>query len=151
MICWKMVRPPHSAALCAVLFFAAPAAAQTLGPPEREQARPSKPDFRVRISSHTAPEDPATPHATPEGSLFSGVKPGLGVSHQTFREQDGSAAVASGLVRSWSVSPGMNAGLGLFTVTHEDQKEAEFRRNWSAKNVGPRNRRVAAVGLNVRF
>ena len=143
-----MLRPLTFAALCLTLGSAAPAYGQTLGPPDE---RPSRPDLRLHVSSRIAPTDPAAPQVTPESNLFEGARPGLGITRQTIREQDGSASVASGLVRSWAVTPGVSAGLGIFSVTHEDQKEPEFRRNWNPKNIGPRNRKAAAVGLNVRF
>jgi len=148
MYCWKMLRPLTLAALCLTLASAAPAYGQTLGPPDE---RASRPDVRLQVSSRIAPSDSTAPHPTPEAHLFEGVRPGIGITRQTIREQNGTASVASGLVRSWAVTEGVSAGVGLFSVTHEDQKEPEFRRSWSAKNVGPRNRKVAAVGLNVRF
>ena len=95
--------------------------------------------------------DVAPTPSTPAPDLFAGAGPGIALSRQTYVEQDGSTVIRSGLVRSWDVSDGLRAGVGLFSVTHDDQKEPEFKRSWSAKNVGPRDRRVAAVGLNVSF
>ena len=148
MYYWKMLRSPTCAALCLAFVSATAASAQSANPSDGSRGLPN---LRVQMRAHSAHADPAVPRALPEANFFEGTKPGLGISRQSYREQDGSASIRSGIVRSWSVAEGMSAGLGLFSVTHEDQEELEFRRNWSAKNIGPRNRKVAAVGLNVSF
>ena len=134
-----MLKPPIFAALCVALVTAAPACAESAGGQKQGASLP-----KILVS------DPAAPTA-PEAHMFTGQTPGLGLSSRTYPQQDGTAAVATGLFGSLPVMPGISAGLGIFSVRHEDQKEPEFRRNWSAKSVGPRDRRVAAVGLNVAF
>ena len=142
-----MLRPLSYAALFMALFPAA-ASAQNA----RLEYRPgSSRDVRVQMRNYIVPADPAAPRTSPEGNLFEGARAGVQITRQVYREQDGSALVASGLARNWTIAEGVNAGVGLFSVTHEDQKEPEFRRSWDAKSVAPRNRRVAAVGVNVRF
>jgi hypothetical protein len=137
-----MLKPFPYAALCLALVSAAPALAEGPGQQDRGGSLPN-----IQLV------DPETAAASPsrETGLFEGAGPGLGLSRRTFTEEDGSAAVRRGFIGSLPVAEGVSAGLGLFTVTHDNQKEPEFRRSWSAKNVGPRDRRVAAVGLNIRF
>lgn len=143
-----MPRPPIIAALCTALVSAAPACAESAG---GQKQGPSLPGLQLHERSQAIVSDPAAPPASPERDMFTRARPGLGFSSQTYPQQDGTSAVATGLIGSLPVMPGISAGLGLFSVAHENQKEPEFRRNWSAKNIGPRSRKVAAVGLNVRF
>ena len=143
-----MPKPPIIAALCLALASAAPACAETAS---GQKQGASLPGPRLQERPQTIVADPATPPASPEAGMFGGAAPGLGLSSQTYPQQDGSSVIATGLIGSLPVTPGISAGLGLFSVAHEDQKEPEFRRSWSAKSLGPRSRRVAAVGLNVRF
>jgi hypothetical protein len=138
-----MLKPPIIAALCLALGSAAPAFAES---PDGQDRGGSLPHVQL-VDRQTA----VGPPRSAEAGLFEGVGPGLGLSRQTLTQEDGSAAVRRGLIGSLPLSEGVSADVGLFTVTHDDQKEPEFRRNWSAKNIGPRNRTVAAVGLNVRF
>jgi hypothetical protein len=130
------------------LVSAAPACAETAG---GQKQGPVLPGPRLQERPQTIVSDPASVPASPERDMFTGAKAGLGLSSQTYPQQDGSSTVATGLIGSLPLVPGVSAGLGLLSVTHENQKEPEFRRNWSAKNLGPRSRRVVAVGLNVRF
>lgn len=138
-----MVRPSTYAALLAALVCTSEAWAQ----PPAQQGNALNPGQGVDSSSI----ENAPLRVSPEAGLFEGSRKGVGISTRNYRIDDGSSAVRRGLVGSWEVSEGLSAGVGLFAVTHEDQKEPEFRRNWSAKNIGPRNRKVAAVGLNLRF
>jgi hypothetical protein len=141
MHCWVMVRLPIHAALCLMLVSGPAAYAESADPPSgAELLQPG--------SEPAAAEGRQGPGGR---NLFDGAGPGLVLSRERRLEQDGSISIGTGLVRSWSVSEGLSAGVGLFSVAHEDQREPEFRRGWNAKAVGPRNRRVAAVGLNVRF
>jgi hypothetical protein len=143
-----MLKPPIFAALCLALITAAPALAESAG---GQKQGASLPNVRLQDKPQTIVSDPAAVPATPEAHMFAGAKPGLGLSSRTYPQEDGTSAIATGIIGSLPVMPGISAGLGIFSVRHEDQKEPEFRRNWSAKSVGPRNRRVAAVGLNVAF
>ena len=140
-----MPRPPIIAALCLALASAAPACAETASGQKQHASLPGLERPQTIVA------DPATPPASPEAGMFGGAAPGLGLSSQAYPQQDGTSVIATGLIGSLPVTPGISAGLGLFSVAHEDQKEPEFRRSWSAKSLGPRSRRVAAVGLNVRF
>ena len=142
-----MLRPPLFAGLVVAFLSAAPVLAESSGASDERRQRTAlryKPVLGETVAAPTLPP-------VPEAGLFEGTRPGLAISRQTFQAEDGSQTVRSGLIRSWAVTDGLSAGLGLFSVTHDDQKEPEFKRNWNAKNVGPRDRRVAAVGLNVRF
>jgi hypothetical protein len=143
-----MLRRTTFAGLFLALVWAAPGQAANQA---AQDDRPLPNNIGPQVAARAAPAASLPFQSSPEAGLFEGVGPGLAISRQTFQEQDGSATVRSGLVRSWAVTDGISAGLGLFSVTHDDQKEPEFKRNWSAKNVGPRNRRVAAVGLNLSF
>ncbi len=143
-----MLKPLAFAALCLMLFAADAAFAQAAA---QSSGRVPKPNVRVRVGPEVPVRGPAAASGLAATNLFQGVRPGLGLSQQTYRQEDGSAIVRNGLVGSVAVSSGVSAGLGLFSVTHDDQREPEFRRGWSAKDVGPRNRKVAAVGLNLRF
>ena len=138
----RMARPSIYAALLATLVCTGVARAQ---PPAQGNAPSANPAVNL------SPVENSRLPVSPETGLFEDTRPGLGVTTRTYREEDGSSAIRRGLVGSWEVSEGLSAGLGLFAVTHDDQKEPEFRRNWTAKNVNPRNRKVAAVGLNLRF
>lgn len=143
-----MLRPPLLAVLCLALVPAAPAFAESAG---GQKDGVSLPKLRLQERPQALVSGPLASQASPEAGMFNNVRPGLGVSSQSYPQQDGTSAVATGLIGSLPVMPGISAGLGIFSVTHDDQKEPEFRRSWSAKSIGPRNRKVAAVGLNVRF
>ena len=65
------------------------------------------------------------------------------------RREDG--AIRQGMVGSWSLSPGVEAGIGLYSVTDDSRRAPETRRTWSPMDVGRRTERVAAVGLKLRF
>jgi hypothetical protein len=142
-----MMKRPALTTLCLALFFAAAASAETQG---QQKNGSSASDLRLRYAPQVS-AGPAAPQPAPNASLFQGARPGLGISRQTYSEQDGSVAVRSGLIGTVPLAEGVSAGLGLFSVTHEEQKPPEFRRSWTPKTVGPRDRRVAALGLNVRF
>ncbi len=139
-----MLKPLALPALCVAMLAAAPAQGQDGG-------RGGERDARLRFVPQTGGGSFVGPPPTPETDLFDTRNPGVGLSRQTYRQEDGSEAVRQGLVGSLPLAPGISADLGLFSVRHDDQKDPEFRRSWSAKNVGPRNRKVAAVGLNLRF
>ncbi len=142
-----MMKRPALTALCVALFFAGAASAE---PQDQQNHGGSASDARLRYVPQVS-AGPAAPPPAPNESLFEGARPGVGLSRQTYSEQDGSVAVRSGFIGTVPLAKGVSAGLGLFSVTHEDQKSPEFRRSWTPKAVGPRDRRVAALGLNVRF
>jgi|GEM_PF-6930281 len=87
----------------------------------------------------------------PGEALFQDVPAGIGLSRRALTRQDGTPASRNGVVASWSISPGMQAGVGLFSVTDERPRPAEMKRNWSARDVAPRHRNIAAVGVKVSF
>lgn len=62
-----------------------------------------------------------------------------------------SGLVQQGLVGTLPLSPGLSAGVGLFSVTDDSRRSPETRRNWTPMEVGRRTERVAAVGLKLRF
>ncbi len=141
------MKRPALIALCLALLQADPAFAQSEG---QQYPSSSASDQRLRYTPQASPQ-PAGPPPPPSAGLFEGAAPGIGISRQTYSQQDGSLAVRRGLIGTLPIAGGIRAGVGLFSVTHENQKEPEFRPSWTPRNVGPRNRRVAAVGLNVQF
>lgn len=76
---------------------------------------------------------------------------GVGVSARTYREEDGSMNVRRGLIGSWAISSGLEAGVGLFAVSGDGRKHSEFKRSWTVKDVTPKNGNVAAVGMKLKF
>jgi hypothetical protein len=87
----------------------------------------------------------------PSDSLFRDAPAGFGLSRRTLTQQDGSPASRNGIVGSWSLSPGMQAGVGLFSVTADGRKQADTRRMPSTDSVAPKRQRIAAVGLSLSF
>jgi hypothetical protein len=75
----------------------------------------------------------------------------IGLSARTLKEGDGSIAVRQGLIGSWEISSGIEAGVGLFAIKGDNRKHNEFRRSWTAKDVTPRDANIAAVGMKLRF
>jgi hypothetical protein len=78
-------------------------------------------------------------------------KSGMGISSRTFTEEDGSTIVRRGLIGNWAISSGLEAGVGLFSVSGGGRKQNETRRNWSVMDVTPKNENIAAVGMKLRF
>lgn len=76
---------------------------------------------------------------------------GVGVSARTFTQRDGSTAIQRGLIGSWGIAQGLEAGVGLFSVAGDGRKHNEFKRSWSVKDVTPKNENIAAVGMRFRF
>jgi hypothetical protein len=83
--------------------------------------------------------------------LFEDAPAGFGLSRRALTRQDGSPASRNGVVGSWSLSRGIQAGVGLFTITADGRRQADTRRMPSTEGVAPRRQRVAAVGLNISF
>ena len=75
----------------------------------------------------------------------------FGVTARTLKEEDGSLTVRRGLIGSWSISSGLEAGVGLFSVNGDGRKHNEFKRSWTVKDVTPKNANIAAVGIKLRF
>ena len=75
----------------------------------------------------------------------------VGLSNRSQTGLDGSTATSRGLIGAWSLTPGLEAGVGLFSVTGDERRQQEMRRDWSAKQVTPRSRNVAAVGMKLKF
>ncbi|MDP8912454.1 MAG: hypothetical protein M3N39_02620 [Pseudomonadota bacterium] len=73
------------------------------------------------------------------------------VSARTLREEDGSVIVRRGLIGSWTISSGLEAGVGLFAVNGDGRKHNEFKRSWTVKDLTPKNGNIAAVGMKLRF
>ena len=142
-----MLRSPAIAAIAFACAGASPLMARSPSTKVGFKAIP----IHVAIAPAPATSLAVTERVAPDAALFDGAERGLSLSSRTFRMDDGGSAIRKGLVGSWSIVRGLNAGVGLFSVTHENQKEPEFRRNWTAKNVYPRSRRVAAVGLSMGF
>lgn len=132
-------RIPGSAALL-VAFLAAPAAqAQLL------MAEP--------VLGYAA-EEPPTPADLAQVSVSRDIfrsDAGIKVSARTLSEEDGSVVVRRGLIGSWAISSGLEAGIGLFAVNGDGRKQNEFKRSWTVKDVTPKNGNIAAVGVKLRF
>ena len=75
----------------------------------------------------------------------------IGLSARTLKEEDGSVLLGHGLIGSWAISGGLEAGVGLFAVSGDGRKHNEFKRSWTAKDVTPKNGNIAAVGMKLRF
>ena len=75
----------------------------------------------------------------------------IGVTARTFKEEDGSLTVRRGLIGSWEIASGLEAGVGLFAVNGDGRKHNEFKRSWTVKDVTPKNANIAAVGIKLRF
>ena len=101
----------------------------------------------------SAPEGlliPADAAQVPVSRDTLGSDPRGSVASRSFRE-DGSVLVRRGLIGSWAISSGLEAGVGLFAVSGDSRKQSEFKRNWSAKDVAPKNGNIAAVGMKLNF
>ncbi len=90
-------------------------------------------------------------HLGPSGTIFPERAEGVGVSSQRLVQEDGSQASRHGLVGSMPITPNMNVGVGLFSVTRYSPKERDFKRAQPMRDVGERTGSLAAVGLSVRF
>ena len=112
---------PLASAALAAALAASPALGQ--GPAQIGPPAPAQP-------SRSAPKPP------PVSFSYSEQEPGL---------------VRQGMVGTLPLSPGISAGLGLYSVTDDSRRAPETRRTWSPMEVGRRSERVAAVGLKVRF
>lgn len=73
------------------------------------------------------------------------------LSTRTLSEEDGSVTVRRGLIGSWPISGGLEAGIGLFAVNGDGRKHNEFKRSWTVKDVTPKNGHIAAIGLKLKF
>lgn len=128
-----------SAALLAA-FVAAPAAGAQL--------------LRAEPVLERAVEAPLIPSDTAQAAAARNVlRPDarISLSSRSFTEEDGSVLVRRGLIGSWALSSGLEAGIGLFAVSGDSRKHNEFKRSWSAKDVTPKNGNIAAVGMKLRF
>ena len=136
-----MGTPSRIALSLLTLVFASPAVAQVYAPGSSTPV--------IGPSFVPSPETPD--RQAPSSALFAGAGKGLGVSRRAFTEEDGSQIVRKGLVGSWAISQGLSAGVGLFSVTGDARKQAEFKRTWNVKDVTPKNDHIAAVGVSLRF
>ena len=75
----------------------------------------------------------------------------IGLSARTLKQDDGSLTLRRGLIGSWEISSGLEAGVGLFAVNGDGRKHNEFKRSWTAKDVTPKNGNIAAVGMKLNF
>jgi hypothetical protein len=118
--------------------------------------RRHKVSFKPQVPAHqrVLPQPPRRKGpgwAGPSDGLFRNAPAGLGLSRRTLAQQDGSPASRNGIVGSWSLSPGMQAGVGLFSVTADGRKQADTRRMPSTGDVAPKRQRITAVGLSLSF
>ena len=101
-----------------------------------------------------ASEEPPMPADVAQVSVSRAIyssDPRIKVSTRTLQEEDGSVTVRRGLIGSWGIASGLEAGVGLFTVNGDGRKQNEFRRSWTAKDVTPKDGSIAAVGMKLRF
>lgn len=75
----------------------------------------------------------------------------LDMSARILRGENGSAIARRGLIGSWAISSGLEAGVGLFAVNNDGRKQNELKRNWTVKDVAPKNGNIAAVGMKLKF
>lgn len=135
----KLKRIAASAALLAA-FLAAPAAgAQLLVAEPVLGSAPEEPLVAAGAAQLSASRDASRPDAL------------ISVSSRSYTQEDGSLILRRGLIGSWAISGGLEAGIGLFAVTGDGRKHNEFKRSWSAKDVTPKNGNIAAVGMKLRF
>ena len=87
----------------------------------------------------------------PSGHLFKNAALGVGLSRHSLIQQDGSQANRNGVVGSWSLANGVQAGVGLFSVTADGRKHADTSRMPSSDSVAPKRQRIAALGLSLSF
>ncbi len=139
---YRLVRTRFAGAALLIALVAAPAALA-------QHASPDDPG-ELPVTMRFAPLGAPDPRSRPTSGIFP-AQPGLGVSAQTYTEQDGSQVTRRGLVAGWSIQRNVEAGIGLFSVTDDRPKISETRRNWSVREVAPKNRNIAAVGVKVRF
>ena len=97
------------------------------------------------IAGPASGEGPVGPTAAP--APVAPERPPIAFSHAS----PDAGLVRQGLVGSLPLSPGLSAGIGLFSVLDEPKRPPETRRNWTPMEVGRRTGRVAAVGLKLRF
>ncbi len=129
----------RGAGLIIALAIAPAAQAQRLEPEPLLGIAPAGPSFQPpRI------ERPARPEMFPDQT-------GLGVSTRTYTEHDGSILTRRGLIGSVGITSGLEAGVGLYSVTDAARKHNEFKRNWSFRDVTPKNHNIAAVGMRLKF
>lgn len=101
-----------------------------------------------------APEEPPMPADVAQVSVSRDISRSdarISVSARTLREEDGSMVVRRGLIGSWAISSGLEAGVGLFAINGDGRKHNEFKRSWTVKDVTPKNGNIAAVGMKLRF
>jgi hypothetical protein len=82
---------------------------------------------------------------------FSNVGRGLSFSRENVIREDGSAGSRTRLVGSLPVADNVDLGIGLFSVVGETEKETMRRRTDPMRDARPRDSKVAAVGLQIRF
>ena len=101
-----------------------------------------------------ASEEPPMPADVAQVSVSRDIQrsdPRIKVSSRTLQEEDGSVTVRRGLVGSWGISGGLEAGVGLFAVDGDGRKHNEFKRSWTVKDVTPKSGNIAAVGMKLSF
>jgi len=102
----------------------------------------------------SAPEDSLLPAEAAQVSASREIVPSdarIRVSARGYREENGRVIVRRGLIGSWAISSGLEAGVGLFAVSGDGRKHNEFKRDWAAKDVSPKNGNIAAVGMKLKF
>jgi hypothetical protein len=101
-----------------------------------------------------ASEEPPMPADVAQVSVSRDIHrsdPRIKISTRTLQEGDGSLTIRRGLIGSWAISSGLEAGVGLFAVDGDGRKHNEFKRNWTVKDVTPKSGNIAAVGMKLSF
>jgi hypothetical protein len=69
----------------------------------------------------------------------------------TDRQYPPADGLRPGMLGSWRVGEDTDLGVGLYTVDGTRVRERDFRRSDPVRDITPKGRRVAAVGLSLHF
>ena len=90
-----------------------------------------------------APEPSASPRDEPRQAF--------GITRNTEIDPVGQPLIRRGLIGRMPLAGNVEAGIGLYSVTGNKPRLPESRRNWSVREITPRDERIAAVGVKLRF
>ena len=98
-----------------------------------------------------APDLVLTARRSPVRDALFRNRPGIGIASRTFTQPDGAITLQRGLIGSVEIARGLEAGVGLFSISGDARKINETKRGWSVKEVNPKRGNIAAVGMRFRF
>ena len=76
---------------------------------------------------------------------------GLRIVREEVVQRDGSPASRTKLIGSVPMADNVDFGVGIFSVVGQSEKELLRQRNDPLRDARPKDRRVAAVGMSIRF